>query len=188
MKIEGNAVCIDMSGRQYTVEGEGNFPDDTPLKSLKVKGEFFFGKISCDTLKIEGNCTGESLKTKNFSVEGTLEADSTNVTEILNIEGSLKVADVEATEIFIKSRSGSVGKIKCRNLKIFHNETSCRPSRSRLQIKSIDADILHAENCVVDVIKCRDAFIGTNCIIEKLFVAGECKIVDNSTVGEIIQI
>ncbi|MBR2734047.1 MAG: hypothetical protein IKN27_13995 [Selenomonadaceae bacterium] len=67
------------------------------------------------------------------------------------------------------------------------SEIFCRGyggQRSRIRIKNIDADIVELENCAVSVIKCRDAVIGTNCAIEKFFVAGKCTVADDSTVSE----
>ena len=42
------------------------------------------------------------------------------------------------------------------------------------------------QNCEVGIIKCKDAFIGSNCIIEKLIVAGECEIYADSKVSEMV--
>ena len=187
MQILGEAIYVDKNRRRHTVEGIGNFPDDMAVQSLKVEGDFSFEEFSCDTIKVTGECHGDSLTAKNFFVEGTLEVDSVKIAEQLNVEGSLKVANIEASEVFIESRSGSIGNIKCRSLKVFHDETSFRrPSRSRVQIKNIEAENVHLENCKVDVIRCQEAFIGKNCAIEKLFVAGECSIAPDSTVGETI--
>ena len=55
-----------------------------------------------------------------------------------------------------------------------------------VKVENIDAEKVELENCEVDEIKCRDAFIGSNCIVEKLFVANKEEISSDSQVGEII--
>lgn len=184
MQILGEGVYVDAKGRRHTVEGIGDLPDDINLQSLAVEGTFSFERISCDTIKVEGECTGDSLTAKNFSVEGTLKVDSLNIEENLTAEGSLKASNIAAAKVSIESRSSSIGEINCKSIKVFHEENFFRKANSRVYIKSIDAETVHLENCAVVIIKCKDAFIGSNCAIEKLFVAGECKVAPDSTVGE----
>ncbi|MBR6888355.1 MAG: hypothetical protein IKN16_07920 [Selenomonadaceae bacterium] len=199
MKIEGIASYVDKSGKHHSIEGIGSLPDNVALESLEVAGEFSFDKISCDRVKTSGEIDGKSLSGKNFSGEGTVAVDAVEF-ETFKLSGSADIDKLVAEEIIMESRGGSIGKIKCRNVKIFHGEIHNVGSSimskifggkseqsSRVQIKSIEADKIHVENCAVDVIRCKDAFIGKNCVIEKLFVAGECKIDSNSTVGETIR-
>ena len=186
MKISGEGKYFDAKGRQYKIEGFGSIPDEKLLKSLTVEGMLSFGKSSCETLKINGECRGISLTAKNFYVSGMLEIETANVAEVFTIEGTLKASNIKADTISIKSRSGSIGEIKCQQVKIVHNENF--EDNSWIQIKSLEATKVHLENCKVDIIRCKDAFIGKNCSIEKLFVAGECKVADDSKVGETILI
>lgn len=201
MRIAGEAVYVDAKGKRHSIEGLGSLPDNNELQSLNAAGEFSFDKISCDEVKISGSCEGKSLNAKKISVEGSFEVDVVTVEKIFNLSGSIDVETLTAEEIIMESRGGSADTIKCDRLKIFHGEIHetgssilskifgnkiSRQSNSRVRIKNIDAKTVELENCEVDVIKCRDAIIGTNCIIKKLFVAGKCTIADNSTVGETI--
>ena len=200
MKIEGEAVYIDMTGKRHSIEGVGSLPD-MALQSLSVSGSFSFNELSCDNLKVEGECNGKSIVAKKISTEGTFEVDSVEV-ETFKFSGSAEIEKIVAKEILIESREGSIDAIKCDRLKIFHSELNevessimskifgvkiSRRNNSRVQVKTIEAEIVHLENCVVEVIKCKDAFIGANCAIGKLFVAGNCEVVPDSTVGETIR-
>lgn len=200
MKIEGEAVYIDAAGKRHTIEGVGNVPKDVALQKLKVSGLFKFDKVSCDDISISGECNGKSLNAKNISVEGTADIDTVDA-DLFQLSGSARIDDIVAEKIIIESRKGTIGVIKCGKLKIFHEETNSldesilskifggiasHHSDSRVNVKSIDAESIHLENCAVDVIRCKDAFIGSNCAINRLFVAGECKVADASTVGETI--
>ena len=200
MKIEGEAVYIDATGKRYSIEGVGNVSDSVALQKLKVSGSFKFDKVSCDDISISGECKGKSFNAKNISVEGTVDIDTVEAYSF-QLSGSARINGIVAEKIIIESCKGTIGAIKCSKLKIFHEEINMlnesilsnifsvktsHHSNSCVKIKSIDAETIHLENCTVDVIKCKDAFIGANCTIDKLFVAGECKVADNSTVGETI--
>lgn len=184
MKIKGSGSYVDAASVRHEIKGLGSLSDDTPLHSLKVSGTFEFGKISCDKIDVSGKCEGGFVNAKDFSVSGKIEVES-----------------VAADEVTINSRSGSIDDINCGKLKIFNrtNEVGATlfakilgghgaqvDDKSRVRVKNISADKVELENCEIDVIKCHDAFIGTNCAIEKLFVAGECKVADDSTVGETV--
>lgn len=186
MKISGEGKYVDTKGRRHKIEGFGSIPDEMPIKSLAVEGVLSFEKSSCEILKINGECRGISLTAKNVYVSGMLEIETTTVAEVFKIEGTLKASHIEADKISIESRSGSIDELKCQQIKIVHNENF--EDASRFQIKSIEATDVHLENCKVGIIRCKDAFIGKNCSIEKLFVAGECKVADDSKVGETILI
>ena len=201
MEILGEGSYIDTAGRRHNVEGIGSIPDDTPLKSLTVEGTLSFKNVSCDEVKVEGECSGNSLKAKRISIEGSIKVNSINVEDNLQIEGLPKITDIEAKDILIESRDGLISSLKCNKLKIFHKEInevsasilsrifgakSSHHSNSRVRIEHIDAKTVHLENCSVDVIRCENAFIGSNCVIDKLFISGECKVADGSTVGETI--
>ena len=201
MKILGEAVYVNADGIRHSVEGIGNLPDNNELKSLDAGGEFSFDKISCEEIKISGSCEGKSITAKNISAEGTFEVVSVNVEGKFKLSGSAEIDKIIAKEILMESRGGSIGAIKCDKLKIFHGEIhevgssilskifggKVLHNNSRVQIKSIDAETVHLENCAVEVIRCKDIFIGSNCAIEKLFISGECKVVSDSTVGETIR-
>lgn len=186
MRILGEGIFVGADGRRHTLEGIGNFPDDMPLQSLAVEGIFSFKNFSCDKVKIEGECSGKSLTAKKISVEGIFDVDAAQ-TETFQVSGSIDTNKLTAEEIIIESSAGSIDEIKCARLKIFHDENFFRRQSSRIRIKNIDAEKVELENCAVDVIKCKDALIGTNCAIKKLFVAGEYKVADDSTVGETIR-
>ena len=188
MKISGEGSYVDAKGQRHKVEGTRTLSDDTLLRNLSVSGIFSFDKISCDTIKVRGECYGDSLAAKNFFVEGMVKVNSVNVTNSLTVTGSLKVIDVEATEISIESQLGSINTVKCKQMKIFNNDNVAASPRTRVRIKNIIAEKVELKNCEAEVIRCQDAFIGVNCAIEKLFVAGECKISVDSTVGEMIRI
>lgn len=199
MKVEGIAACVDAKGKRHAIEGIGSLPD-IPLQSLSVSGSFSFGEISCDNLKAEGECVGKSVVAKKISVEGSFEVNSAEA-ESFKLSGSADVEKITAKEILMESRGGSIGAIICDKLKIFHGEVRevgssilsrifggkvSHHGNSRVQIKTIAAQVVHLENCAVTEIKCTDAFIGANCVIDKLFVSGECKVADGSTVGETV--
>lgn len=187
MKISGECCYFDKTGRRHKVEGFGNFSDDMALRTIKVSGELSFGIISCDEIKVSGECFGDSLTAQKLFIEGTLKIDSVKVEETFNLQGSLKVNNIETKETVIESRSGLIGTIKCQQLKIFHNDDFADSHNSCVRIKSIEADEVNLENCSVNVIRCKDAFIGANCTIKKLFVAGEYKVAADSKVAKIIR-
>lgn len=185
MQIQGEGVYVDANGRRHSVDGIGNFPDDMPLQSLSVEGTFSFKNFSCNNLKVEGEIVGKLLSAKKFSVEGSFDVDAAEV-DNFKLSGSIDTDKLIAEKIFIESQSGNIGAIECDELKIFHGESFSPRQRSRVRIKTIDAGTVELENCAVDVIKCRDAVIGTNCAVEKLFVAGKCSVAADSTVAETI--
>lgn len=219
MKIKGSGSYTDAVGKSRMILGIGELSDAEKFRELKVSGNISFDKISCDEvkisgkceggsieaqdLKISGKCEGKSVSAKNFSASGKMKIDSIKVEQTVELKGKPELGSVEADEIIIESRSGSVDEIKCRKLKIFNHaietdsafvikifgeEISAFDNFSRVRIKNIDAEKVELENCEVDVIRCQDAFIGVNCVIEKLFVAGEYEVAADSTVGETIRI
>ena len=201
MKIAGEAVYVDATGKKHSIEGIGSLPDNNDLQSLNVTGEFSFDEISCDEMKISGSCVGKSLTAKNISAEGTVEVDAVNVEERFKLSGSADIEKITAKEIIMESRGGSIGSIKCDKLKIFHGEIhefgssilsrifgdKSTHNNPRVRIENIDAETVHLENCAVVEVKCKDAFIGANCVIDKLHVSGECKVAEDSKVGETIR-
>ena len=101
----------------------------------------------------------------------------------------------------MESRGGSIAEINCENVKIFHSDgfnssgifskifgshKSNIKADSRVRINKITADKVELKNCEVDEIKCKDANIGSNCIIKTLFVEGECEIAADSKVVNVI--
>ncbi len=188
MKIEGEGVYVDSKGRKHSIEGIGSLPDEINLQSIKVEGSFSFEEISCDKIKVEGECSGNTVTAKNISIEGTIEVDSVTVEDTFKLEGKAEIKLLDAKEIVMETRGGEIGEIRCDKIKIFHDEDSeRRKNRSRVRIKTIDADTVNLENCEVDTIRCKDAIIGSNCAIGKLFVAGECEISADSKVDETIK-
>lgn len=206
MKIEGEARYVDSRGKTHSIEGIGSLPDDVNLQSLKVEGNIEFDEISCGKVKIEGSGEGNSLTATSLSVEGSLEVDTLKVEEALEISGTIEAGSVDAEEIEIESRAGKIDAVKCRKIKIFHDDgdeisgkflrkvfdeldvkVTRHKSRSRVRIKSIDAEKVDLQNCEVDVIRCTDAKIGENCAVERLIVSGEYEVADDSKVGEIIR-
>lgn len=185
MKIKGKATYVDTAGVRHEIKGIGSLSDDTTLQSLNVLGKLTFDKIFCDKVDVSGKCVGGSVQAKSFSLEGKPEIDS-----------------IAADEIIVESQAGSIGEIECKRLKIFNHMSAGGKAffeklfgghdtefdfDSRVRIKNIETDTVELKNCEVGVIKCRDAFIGTNCAIEKLFVSGECQVAADSTVGETIR-
>lgn len=207
MKIRGEAVYVNTEGTHHEIKGVGIISDSSALQKMKISGELSFDEIFCDSVIIEGKCEGGSLTAKIFSVEGKAEIDSIKVEQTFKLEGKPKLGKVEADEIVIESCSGSIGEVKCRRMKIFNRsnavnmvvftkafgkkffskELSDFNDIPRVRVKNIDAEKVELENCEVDVVRCQDAFIGANCVIEKLFVAGECSVAGDSTVGETIR-
>ena len=186
LKVSGNVSFDKISCDDLNVSGKGD-GGSISAGELKTSGELSFDDISCDEAVTSGKCAGKSITAKNFSASGKVEVDSLTIAQTLKLSGKPQIDFVTADEIFIGSRDGSIGAVKCRRLKIFHDENFFDRQRSRVRIKSIDAETVELENCTVDVIKCRDAVIGKNCAVEKLFVAGECKVSADSTVGETIR-
>ena len=198
MKIEGEARYVDSRGKTHSIEGVGSLPDDVNLQRLKVSGNIEFDEISCGKIKIEGSGEGKSLTAKNLSVEGSLEVDAVKVESLFQVSGGVKIDNLTAEEIVMESRGGKIGSVKCGKIKIFHGDgyevsgsilsgIFGRKISSRVQIKTIDADKVVLQNCEVDVIRCNSAKIGSNCVIEKLLVTGECEIADDAKVGETIR-
>ena len=200
MKIAGEATYVDKGGHRRTIAGIGSVSDGE-LESLKVSGSCTFDEIDCDDVKIEGECSGSSLSAKNATISGTLKVKTLKVEGKLNVSGSVHSDELDAGEIVMESRGGSIGAIKCGRIKIFEHGGveinggflsrffggSARSADSRVRIKSIDADEVNLQNCEVDVIKCKDAIIGSNCVIGTLNVEGSCEVADGSTVRETIR-
>lgn len=172
-------------------------------KEVNISGKCEGGSLSAHNLNISGRCEGKSLTAKTFSASGKVEIDSMKIEDSLKISGKPKIDFVTADEIIIAACAGFLGVVKCRKIKIFEGSVtaneeffgknfveyfSFNESYSRVQIKNIEANIVELENCVAEVIRCQNAFIGKNCAIDKLFVAGEYEVAADSTVGETIRI
>ena len=177
MKIEGEAIYVDSTGKRHSVEGVGSLPDDILFESLNVSGSCSF------------ECAGKSIKAKKISASGSVEIDSIKIEGDLEVSGSVESAFISAKEILLESRGSSIGEIKCDTIKIFENKSinssilskifghsSLTNINSRVRIKKIDAITVDLQNCSVGEITCRDAFIGENCAIEKLIVADKCDV------------
>lgn len=171
MNIKGTGTVKDISGKSHVVIGAGTFADDETFRKLEVAGSLSFEKISCDKINVADKCEGDFLSAQVLKVSGSCEIDS-----------------VTADEIFIASHSGFLGSVKCRRIKIFDDTNFVVSRRIRVRIKNIEADVVDLENCAVEIIHCKDAFIGSNCAVEKLFVSGEYKVAADSMVGETIHI
>lgn len=203
MKIEGEARYVDTQGKRHSIEGIGSLPDVTALQSLNVSGSFSFGEISCDKVKIYGECFGKSLTAKNIFVSGSFEVDAVKVEETFKVEGSVDSENISAAEIVMETRGSKIENINCNKIKIFHGEsydiggsilanilggrTIHSQSSSHVRIGKIDAEKVDLQNCEVEEINCQDAVINSNCVIEKLIVKGECKVAADSKVGETIR-
>ena len=194
LKVSGNVSFSRMSCNNISVSGKcegGNIL----AQNLKVSGEILFDDISCDRINISGTCDGKAIKTNNALVSGKMKIDSLKVEETLKLSGRVQIDSITADEIFIGSRNGFLNEIKCKRLKIFEHSKQFGiemfgnlfdEDNSRVQIKSIEAQSVELENCLVDVIKCQNALIGENCAIKKIYVAGECKVTADSTVDDIV--
>ena len=197
LKVSGNVLFEVLSCNEINISGKckGN---SVSAQVIKISGELSVEKLSCNEINISGKCSGNSLNTKNFLGSGKIKLDSLKVEETLKFSGEAHIDSVTADEIFIGSRNAFLGEIKCRKIKIFDDaerlaeeifgkifsfHSSFGKSYSRVQIKNIEADTVELENCEVEVIRCQNAFIGANCSIEKLFVAGECKVAADSKVN-----
>ena len=194
MKIEGEAVYLNSAGKRHSIEGTGILSDEIEFKSLKISGTVSFDKISCGKISIEGECFGKSLTAEKISVKGTIKVDSLKSAEIFKIEGITEIDGIDGKEILIESRTGTIGEINCDEIKIFHyddeflsRQKNIHSKNSRVKIKKIFAEKISLENCEVDEIKCKNAFIGTNCAINELTVTGEYKISADSTVAKVIR-
>lgn len=203
LKVSGNISFDDISCEEINVSGKCD-GGSINAQNLKISGGLLFNDISCEEANISGKCEGKSISAKNFSASGKVKVDSLTIEENLSLSGKPQIDSMTADEVCIASRDGFIGKIVCHKVRILDNVYTFNEGFfvknfienvsfkdkifSRVQIKSIEADIVELENCKVDVIRCQDASIGSNCSIEKLFVAGECKVADDSTVNETIHI
>lgn len=186
MKIAGEATYVDGKGRRRSIEGIGTVPDDEPIQSLKVSGSCSFDVLVCDSVNIEGECDGSTLTAKSATFDGTVKVDALKVAGDLDVSGNVRSNAIEADRVVVESCSGSIGEIKCGRLRVFEHG-SARNINSRVRIKNINADEVNLQNCEVDVIKCKDAIISSNCVIGTLNVEGKCEVVDGSTVKETIR-
>lgn len=202
LKVSGNISFDKILCNEVRLSGKCK-GGSISAQDLKISGGLSFDDISCEEADISGKCEGKSISAENFSVSGKIEIDSLTIGQTLKLSGRPKINSATANEIFLGASDGFVGEIKCRNLKIFKGTVSFggeifgknffenflfNESNSRIHVKKIEAEKIALENCAADVIKCKDAFIGSNCAIEKLFVAGECKVAADSTVSETIRI
>ena len=194
-------VADDEKLQKLEVIGNLSF-EKISCNKISISGKCLGGSISTQSLKIFGACEGDSVIAKNFSASGKVEFDSLTIEQNLEITGKPSLDSVTANEIVIASRNGFLGKVKCCKIKIYDNAEKINrevfgkifierfaisQSWSHVRIKNIEADIVELENCEVDVIKCKDAFIGSNCAIKKLLVAGKCEVAADSTIGETIK-
>ena len=201
MRIKGSGEYTDAKGRNYTVLGVGDVSDDEKLRRLSVSGNVSFDKLSCDRISVSGRCEGDSIFAKSLEISGALSIENISCDKI-DISGKPQIETLTADEISIATRNGFIGNINCKRLKIYDSNElivekgfenlfvghfSLSKSNSRIRIKSIEADKVELENCEVDVIRCKDAFIGANCVIDKLFVSGECSVMPGSKVGETVR-
>lgn len=185
LKVSGNLSFKKISCDEINVSGKCN-GSSIVSDYLKTSGELSVDDISCNEIVISGKCTGNSVNAKNFSGSGKVEVGALTIEQVMNFSGKPQINSLSADEIIIASRDGSIGKVTCRHIKIFDNE-HFGISHSRVRIEKIDAETVELENCEVDVIRCKDAFIGKNCAVKKLSVSGECTVADDSTVGETIR-
>lgn len=201
LQVSGKLEFDKISCDEISVSGKCD-GGSISANDLETSGELLFDNIFCDEVNISGKCIGDSVSAKNFSVSGKAKIDSLTLEENLNLSGKPEINSVTADEIVIASRDGFITRIKCRRIRILEDLTSnakiefgsffgerCffSASNSRVRIKNIEAETVELENCEVDVIRCRDAFIGKNCAVKKLFVAGECTVDADSTVSETIR-
>lgn len=199
MKIKGTGTYKDVGGKNHSIFGVGELADSEKLQKLEVAGSLSFEKISCDKIHVSGKCNGDFIFAQVLKISGTCEIESVTIEQILEIAGKMQIDSVVADEILILSRSGFLGDVKCRKIKIYDDSAKFgdemfkknfigyfapMQSWSRVRLKNIESEIVILENCEVGVIRCRDAFIGSNCAIEKLFVTGKCEIAADSTVSE----
>ena len=202
VRIEGCAVYVDKSGKRREIEGYGSLSDDRELKRLNVEGSATFDELSCDKVKISGECSGDTLIGEKITIEGDVEVGSIKAVKSLEIDGDFRIDSIESDEIVINSQSGTIGEIKCNNLKIFceggnfEGEISfgnfrikSSPSKisSRVRVKKIEAADVELENCRILLIKCKNAVVGSDCLIDKLIVSGKFELDNTSKVGEVIR-
>lgn len=201
LNVDGDVSFDEISCDDVRINGEcrGN--------ALSAEKVFIDGDIKVDIIKVDktfetsGDCFAELLTAEKIFIDGDIKVDVIKAVKTFKIDGSLRSDSIESDEIIIESRSGTVDKIKCTGLKVskgdedFEGEisfgnlkikTSSKKVSSRIQIKDVDAETVNLQNCEVGIIKCKDAFIGSNCIIEKLIVAGAYEIDADSKVSEII--
>ena len=199
LKVSGNVSFKKISCDEISISGKCK-GDSLAAQALKISGELSVEEITCDEVNISGKCEGKVLSAKNFLGSGKINLDSLSVEEALKFSGKPRIDSVTAGEFLIAARDGSIDSVKCRKIKIFDDSerfgaevfgkmfavrSSFSKSRLHVQIKNIEADTVDLENCEVDVIRCKDAFIGSNCAIEKLFIAGECEVAADSKVKDI---
>lgn len=168
MKILGSASYVSKNGKRFKIEGAGSLPDELEFKSLSV----------------EGDCSGDFVVADKIRIEGNINFKSIRAAHSIDVEGIIKSSSLESGEIDIESQSGKIENIDCKRIKIHHK---LKKSNSRVHIGNINAERVDLQNCEVEVINCKDAFIRVNCIIEKLIVEGECDVADGSTVKSTIR-
>ena len=102
MKIDGDATYIDKFGKRHLMEGEATLPDETELKILNVDGDIKFDRISCDKIKICGDCSGGSITAEKIFVDGDVKVDATiQVVDSLKVNGDCSAESLTANKIFI---------------------------------------------------------------------------------------
>ena len=203
MKIKGEVSYTDENGELHKIEGKIVLPEDTTFQKLKINGKVDFENLSCEKFSLDGKCEGGIFSAKNISIDGKIKADTVKVEQLFEVDGKVKISEIEADEFILDSRSSSIGEIKCNKLKIFNrgnnamaqafigkifgSEVSYTQDDSCVMIKKINAVKVDIANCEVGEIKCQNAKIGSNCVIDRLIVSGEYEIAEDSKVGEIIK-
>lgn len=184
MKIKGEGVYIDSAGVFHKVKGKSIISDDVILQSLQVSGKLLFDKITCDKVNVYGKCQGGSVYAKNFFTTGKIKAYSIKADEVVIKSSSGSIDELQGVKIKISSKINDDSALFA---KIFFKRDEEFSDDSRVRIKKVNADTVELENCEVDIIKCKDAVIGTNCAIKELFVSGECTVAADSTVVKTIR-
>ena len=200
MNIKGIVNYVDENNKKHETAGICTLKDDIKLKSIDVKGMLSFDKIICDKINIEGDCTGNEISGKKIFISGKFNVDNVSMEQNIKIVGVAHSNLLKAEKVIIESRAGTIKQINCDKIKIFDNNDNIDISiiknifnirhvknNARIHINDIDANNVEIQNCEIKSIKCKNAIIGTNCLIEELFVEDSYKIANDSTVNKIVR-
>ena len=194
MRVEGNGIYVDSSGKSRSINGVEDIAENDTIENLKVFGSLTFNKIFVNEMKIEGEVIGESVNAKNITVHGDFNIGSTNVEKIFKVVGAVKINTLNAEQIFIESRNGSIDEVKCNTIKIFHQDYTGDDNilfgilggksrkNTRVKIRKIVAENVELKNCEAEEVVCKKAFIDSNCDIKKL-IADEYEVSADSRVS-----
>ena len=147
MKIRGSGIYSDATGKNHTILGVGELPDDEKLRELKVSGNISFDKILCNEVRISGKCDGGSIDARDLKISGKASFDKIFCEEA-NLSGKCEGKSVSADNFSVSGKIEIVSLTIGKNLKL--------SGRPKIDSATADEIFIGASDGVIGEIKCRN--------------------------------